>query len=269
MNTSKQGLSHLLSGWSVVLAIMLLVSSQASANQQQTDDYLAELVWIEKDAKHHTIYRAEYKDEEWTEEDAVYKSENELVTPAIVSDKAEIKYLVWSEWQKGKGVLMTTTKGPNQEKWSEATRLYSIGSDNLAPNLVRDLNGTLWLFWCNESNGGTDILYQTKALGSNWSLPQLVHKRNSVPDIRPFAKINEEGSVEVSWTTFDLERNDYANKTQVFTPKISSQQKKVQDKVILAEIPGHFSMSTSSINYLYSAKNYYSQNLQISPLMVR
>jgi hypothetical protein len=177
---------------------------------------LAELVWAETESGLNVIAYSKWNGEEWSDPIQIYENSNAVSTPSLATQIDGTKVLVWSEQQRRKSVLMWKKRSPIDETWSEASVFSRFGIENVSPSLVNDLTGTLWVFWSAQQDGLSDVFVSKQHAGS-WSQPQQVNGLNKVPDIKPIARILEDGSVHVEWRSYDFDVGDYVSAQKSFT----------------------------------------------------
>lgn len=181
----------------------------------------AEVVWPYFDGKDYQILFSAYTNQEWKQpSDLVYKSSNPLTTPIIGTLPSGEKLLIWSELVRGKVKLMMAQSLPKPStqtirSWSEPDVFSDLGNENLAPSLITDLQGHVWVFWSSSTTLPSDI-YMRRFDGDSWSEAERVHGANQVPDNAAHASLNNDGNVYLEWTTFDFEINDYRLDSKTF-----------------------------------------------------
>ena len=93
-----------------------------------------------------------------------------------------------------------------------ATQFYGGGTNNFAPFVISDLLGNTLVFWSSSDiNRLADIVYTVEDDG--WSTPRPLHAPNEVPDLTPAAVLNPNGTIEVSWQSYDFSAGSYVTKT--------------------------------------------------------
>ena len=192
------------------ILLLLSVASPSMAAE-------AEVVWTHFDGEHHQILFSAYSDEVWQRPgELVYSSSNPLATPVIGTLPSGEKLLIWAEMVRNKVKLMFSQSTTRADRsWAEANVFSDLGNENLAPSLVTDLNGQVWVFWSSSSAQPSDV-YLRRFDGTAWSSPELVHAANQVPDNSVQASLNSDGNVYLEWNTFDFEINDYRLDSKTF-----------------------------------------------------
>lgn len=194
----------------IFLLACLLMASAASLAQVK-----AQLAWSEAGSELNSIYLRDWDGEEWSAAELVYQTDNGLATPVLASMADGSLVLMWSEQQRRKSVLMWAKKAPKSDTWSAASVFSRLGLENVAPTMVRDPNGRLWVFWSAQQADYSDVFVTFEHAG-NWSQAERVHAPNKVPDIRPQARISEAGEVLVNWSTYDYAERRYVEQQQTF-----------------------------------------------------
>jgi len=188
----------------------------------------AQLLWANNGTTHE-IMIAHYNDQQWTDAESIYQSDNPLTSVAMATDLDGGKIVVFSEILKTRTVLMKMQMHPQSLAWSNAELFVDFGKENFAASLVTDASNTVWLFW-SANNGDLDDIYFIRRTSSGWSVPQRVNEKNEVPDIKPHARINHNGEVEVEWQTYSMLLRSYQGAHSVL---ITESSKTEADKTVL------------------------------------
>lgn len=191
-----------------------MAESLVDGSKPQPANQTQELYWVEPgpEAK---ILSSRNEGDSWTSPELIYSSTNACASLAIVTDRSNTKYLVWSEKSKIGTQLMLATKAPGNSQWSAPRILSDFGMENNGATMVLDPSDTIWLFWSSNS-GGLDDIYLRKKNQQEWSKRVRIHEPNQVPDIRPQAMMNDQGQIEVNWTKYDLDLGRYVGVSQRF-----------------------------------------------------
>jgi len=175
-------------------------------------------VWIEFDGEQHHVTLSRYDGKAWSQPgEIVYSSSNPLATPVLGTMQTGDKILLWAEKTRLKVVLMSARASDEQDAliWQFPWRFSDRGLENMAPALVTDLNGHLWVFWSSSTKLPSDLYYR-KFDGNSWSDAELVNKMNEVPDNGAVPSLDERGNVVVQWNTYDLDLGAYTLEKRTF-----------------------------------------------------
>jgi len=78
-----------------------------------------------------------------------------------------------------------------------------------SPTLIQDSEGLVWGFWIGF-NGSDDDIYFASFSNGEWSAEKrLFEQPNGVPDVRPTARINADGAVEIRWQQYSFDEDAY------------------------------------------------------------
>ena len=198
----------------------------------------AELLWA-NNRTGHEIMITRYVDQQWSEVESIYQSDNPITSVAMTTDLDGSKIVIFSEVFKTRTVLMKMQMHPQAKIWSKAKLFVDFAKENLAASLVTDAANTVWVFW-SANNGDLDDIYFSRRTSLGWSPPQRVNEKNDVPDIKPQASINTKGDVEVNWQTYSWTLRNYQRTRSVLqTESITTEKDKnlPNSEVSLKEIP--------------------------------
>jgi len=248
------------------IVALFVFSHSASA------DVLAEAVWAKQSDNVWAIEYTSFDGESWSTPRKVHSSEEGITTPTISTDRTGGKLLVWSEWQAKQLVLKQKQLSLDSEDWSEATTIYQKGTENIAPSLLVDLEGSTWLFWCAEQGGQADIFSMKSAGNGNWGQVSKIHKDNLVPDLHPAARLNRKGDIEVSWNTYSVVLQNYVPETTTIRtdaeddekPSINNELMDFEDAINFAEVPLPPDLPSDSLSSIHSPQNLMIQSSSIS-----
>jgi len=230
------------------LSVLFLVQTLSliaifPARAANDSDKVADLLWIESEAKKESIKFARYDTEEWTFDDKpLYVSENPLTSLALGTDQQGQKLLIWTEQRRTKTVLMSMTAITDpvgKLKWSSPSIFSDHGRENFSASIVYDPNDQSWVFWSATTQNFSDIVVRRSNSGV-WGEPEQVHSNNDVPDNSPRASVNQDGRVSVEWNSYDLDSNAYIMKNEDFEISTDDSTKvpnKLVDMIAEADIP--------------------------------
>jgi hypothetical protein len=89
-----------------------------------------------------------------------------------------------------------TTDGIN---WSNATQLTNHPSKDTAPAVAQMKDGKIWLTWCSDRNGNSDIFYKVYN-GASWSSDTLLIPASSIDsDVQPAIVQAIDGNILIFW----------------------------------------------------------------------
>ena len=228
----------------------------------------AELLWVSSGSSHQILV-SHYKEQQWSDPKSIYQSDNPLTSLAMATDLNGVKILVWSEVFKARSVLMKMQLNPKSNAWSSAKIFNNSGKENLAASMVVDSNNSVWVFW-SANVGDLDDVYFVRRTEMGWSKPQKVNDENEVPDIRPQARINQDGMVEISWQAYSFAASDYVLNTRVLevdkqAADRDSSQNELQQKAELTlgdiSLPSFIDESLSSL--LHFPANLHNQSVRV------
>ncbi len=204
---------------------------------------VAEVVWVKqasvegKTELQHQILYSRYSDDSWSMPGvALYQSEKALVTPFIATQSDGSKLLLWSEARGASGfalMMMTGTMVENKLHWSSADRFTDMRAYNLGAIAVVDAQGRTWVIWASEGQEDSDIFASVREEGA-WSTAQMVNRENDVPDLNPMAVVDPVGELNITWSSFSYDQDDYVELSQRFKPEVSSSEAllKLKNKLV-------------------------------------
>ncbi len=204
---------------------------------------VAEVVWVNqvsvegKAELQNQILYSRFSDDSWsTPGVAVYQSEKALVTPFIATQRDGSKLLLWSEARGASGfalMTMTGTMVDDKLHWSSVDRFTDMRAYNLGAIAVVDVQGRTWVIWVSEGQEDSDIFASVREEGE-WSTAQMVNSENDVPDLNPMAVIDPEGELNITWSSFSYDQNNYVELSQRFKPEVSSSEAllKLKNKLV-------------------------------------
>ena len=238
---------------------MLLMLSVASPTMAAE----AEVVWTHFNGEQHQILFSAYSNDEWQQPgQLVYSSSNPLTTAVIGTLPSGEKLLIWAEMVRNKVKLMYSQSTTQANRaWAEADVFSDLGNENLAPSLVTDLNGHVWVFWSSSSAQPSDV-YLRRFDGTHWSKAERIHAANQVPDNAAHASLNSDGNVYLEWNTFDFEINDYRLDSKTFiTENPYPDGLRVTDTLNPADIPEPDFIGFDARATIHFPENKLTQNL--------
>jgi len=252
-------------------SLILLTSFVLVSAAKADDDVMAELIWVEKvNTQYHVMLSEMHIDkdaerETWSAPTSIYKSDNLLTSPTMVTAKNGDKTLVWSEHERLKSVLMRMNKQSNE--WSVASVLSRFGSENLGPTSLIDVNQTVWVFWAAAKEGLPDIYY-IHTNGQGWTQPQRLNAKNDVPDYLPRLSNTIDGDIEVSWYSYSFLLTDYQLAKQLIQldhqPKVGYKADILETELSKSDLPIPSFITSDSAVSLHFPRNQLKQNYRLN-----
>ena len=172
----------------------------------------AESVWSEFDGENNEIYYSRLKDNIWTQKVQLSNKGFRNISPSVSSGTDEITWVVWTAISGSKSHLLFSNC--DGETWSSPTQIQTNLSSNTASSIVVDNENIPWIIWAGFDGQDDDIFF-TRWNGFNWDASQRVNKDDSMPDILPVGRIDEEGNLSVEWSGYDGKK--YRNYSSRYT----------------------------------------------------
>jgi len=95
--------------------------------------------------------------------------------------------------------------------WSDDTKLTIDPNCNIDPSIIQASNGLIWVVWCSNRTGNSDLFYKIYD-GSAWSTEmQLTNDPN--PDKYPSIMQAKDGTIWVVWSSSRIGNSDLFYKT--------------------------------------------------------
>ncbi|MFT6048091.1 MAG: hypothetical protein ACI9WC_003809 [Arenicella sp.] len=185
-------------------------------------------VWPSENDGDYAVYSSELYNDGWTPATIAAQSENRIIAAAVgsasfiamASDKEANASLlttglitVWTEMVGEQWLLKFATRDDNT--WTTAEQLTTLGGENLAPTIVHDLSGNPWVFWSSNATGHDDI-YLTRRINGRWSDTEMVNEPNEFPDFLPLTHIADNGDIVVEWDTMDTSENLFIKNKKIY-----------------------------------------------------
>lgn len=179
-----------------------------------------DVVWHERQGQEQRIVWKPYRGDNWLDSVTVHRSKNYLSSAAISTLKNGLKLVFWSEDALGKTELWYSAQVSlmARDEWTEPQKVYEACRECLAPAAVVDLDGVLWLFWTDNSQGHDDVFLRRFDSGG-WLDVEKVNGSNDVPDIKPVANLNRFGQVRVDWVAYSLLEQRYTEAFKLYGEK--------------------------------------------------
>jgi hypothetical protein len=134
--------------------------------------------------------------------------------PAITQNIDGTIWIVWSRNVEGNYDIFYKTSSDYGLTWSNATRLTTHPSWDLAPSITHTYNGTIWIVWSSYRTDDYEIFYKTSSdNGLTWSNATRL-TTDAVWDITPSILQAPDGTMWVFWTSEkQTDNNDIFYKT--------------------------------------------------------
>ncbi|RBP49207.1 hypothetical protein DFR28_104135 [Arenicella xantha] len=205
-----------------LLLLLIMPSTLLAAEDTLPQPVNAQVVWVEPSPGHYQIMVSNLVGDEWADPISVYQNKNPLAGAVLISNFDGDSLLVWSEQSKTELKLLASLKPVGAKYWQSPQVLSDLGKENTGATAVVDLTGKFWVFWASNVSGMDDIyLAEIDSAGAS-SAPRRVHTENEVPDYYPSAELNQDGDIELTWKTFNLDIGDYVVAKSVFELDSSS-----------------------------------------------
>jgi len=160
-----------------------------------------EIVWSQNDGLRYEIYHSATEEGEWELPEKLTDNNANNMHPAFVIAPDSSRWVFWSAVRPD-GISIQYLVGKGGE-WSEPMTMNMEGlSSAIAPSVLIDSHGTIWMVWAGNDGSNQDEIYWSRYKGSAWQKPQMVNAANQVPDIRPEISRNKQGKLEVRWQGF-------------------------------------------------------------------
>ncbi|MFT4654772.1 MAG: hypothetical protein ACI82S_002430 [Patiriisocius sp.] len=199
------------------------INSTASAQTNKSlATNLAEVVWIERDDSLNHILFAAFDGVSWKSRSTpLYSSRNPLATPTIGTKKSGEKLVLWTEQKNDRATLFSILGRPQPNNsrtvsWTDPTTFSNLRVENLAANVLVDINQKFWVFWSASGGEQSDVFF-TRELLNDWTSPSKVNDHNVVPDSQPIAHNDIAGNVVVEWLSFDLKAIEYVGQSAIYS----------------------------------------------------
>lgn len=176
-----------------LLAVLLAAAPCWAAEQ--------EIVWSQTDGLRQEIYHSATAAGEWEQPEKLTDNNANNLHPAFVIAPDSNRWIFWSAVRPD-GISIQYLVGKDGD-WSEPMTMEMEGlSSAIAPSVLLDQQGTIWMVWAGNDGSSQDEIYWSRHKGSTWQKPQMLNAANQVPDIRPTISRNENGQLEVRWQGF-------------------------------------------------------------------
>ncbi len=212
------------------LAGTLILLAFSSSLSVASNDWL-DLVRVE-DGKYSREIIYQQKLDQWQPPVSLTKdSRTDDFTPVSIRTASGDTMVLWKE---STGVdasrlvycLIKITGKGSLERRSPNTTIKTITAHQSSPTLIRAGNGAIWGFWVGF-NGKDDDIFYAQFDGVGWGEEKrLFDKDNGVPDLKPTARININGELELRWRQFSFAKNNYIDVFSRFEPDSSGVSRK-------------------------------------------
>ena len=160
--------------------------------------------------------------DEWQSPVSLTKnSRTDDFTPVSIRVKPNTALVLWKESTgvDASRLRFCLIEFQNDGKLKEIGDIASLKTTTMhqsSPTLIRDASGQIWGFWVGL-NGKDDDIFYAQFTENRWSAERrLYDKDNAVPDLRPTARINTTGTLELRWRQFSFEKAGYVDVFSTF-----------------------------------------------------
>lgn len=184
----------------VFAALFFLSGSCVADDGSDTSVVNEELwVWAEVGEQPDTIFFSRGSGDTWQEPLQLSDNRGLNVVPAVVKLNDGKVFVAWSTYENGESKI--TYRQETEGGWSEPEAYISGLSQNMAPSLLVDAEGVLWLIFAGFNGVNDEIYYATWQDGQFGTAEAITD--NDIPDILPVTGLSPEtGSLWVQWSQF-------------------------------------------------------------------
>jgi hypothetical protein len=138
------------------------------------------------------LYYKSLKGNVWSSETQLTNDANWNFGSKPLVGKDGLVRVVWAKGQSGPDNFQIYYKNYNGSAWSSETQIVTSTTEDTAPSLMQDRNGTLWLFWARKIVVSTLLFYHALYSkysfdnGQSWSAEtQLTNTANTIESFEP------------------------------------------------------------------------------------
>ncbi len=184
--------------------ISILLISSINILYADAENLMIQEVWSEQvNNKAEIFYRGRTGDS-WGDAIQISALPGENVTPVVLSDNDGAVWVVWANIQHDGSVLTYTVQ--KNGRWSEQKKIITGLKNNIAPCLIENISRDLCVFFSGNDGNSDDDIFGMRWFGGGWTDLSRVNKANETPDVLPYAAINNDGGLEVTWAGIKEER---------------------------------------------------------------
>ena len=258
----------------IILVLLMLSSKDLYAN---ADNKMIHEVWSEQVKNKAEIFYRGKTGDSWDDAIQISALPGENVTPVVLSDDDGVIWIVWANIRRDESDLVYTVQ--KNGRWSEPKEINTGRKNNVAPCIVEDNNQDLWVIF-SGNDGNDDDIFSMRWFDAGWNGFSRVNKANDTPDVLPYAVINDNGQLEVTWA--GIEGGKYKIQTavrletswvEVISPlknkmSFSSDEEKSsgREMSIYSKDDGVQPLSSMILNSIHNQKNVLSDNIGKNPL---
>jgi len=177
----------------IILVFLMLSAKGLYAN---ADNKMIHEVWSEQVKNKAEIFYRGKTGDFWDDAIQISALPGESVTPVVLSDDDGVIWIVWANIQDDESVLVYSVQ--KNGRWSEPKKINTGRKNNVAPCLVEDNNQNLWGFF-SGNDGNDDDIFSMRWFDAGWNDFSRINNPNNTPDVLPYAAINDDGQLEVTW----------------------------------------------------------------------
>lgn len=185
----------------LAFTMLFLFSAHGFAEEGKQNSVEKEELWIwaEVGDKPDTIFFTRGSGESWQIPEQLSENEALNVVPAVLKLNNGKVFVAWSTYENGESKIYYRYE--TDTGWSEPAVYVSGLTQNMAPSLLVDKKGTLWLFFAGF-NGLSDEIYYTTWKDGKFETAVAITS-NDIPDILPVTGLaKDSGTIWVQWSQF-------------------------------------------------------------------
>jgi hypothetical protein len=159
--------------------------------------WIKDLVWAASNGTDHDVFYSTYQNNKWSFPEKISEDNFDNLHPCIDRDSHGVKWVVWTAAkQNGFDIHYVNSQ---ENKWTAVRTIPSHLSMNIAPVIVIDESDVPWVVWAANDSDSMDDIYFSRFIDGKWQGPELVNRKNDVPDVLPVIDINDRGQCRVIW----------------------------------------------------------------------
>jgi hypothetical protein len=186
--------------FTIIILCLTLSGSPPSAEADISD---AVLVWSEQNSSGmYNIYLQSMKGEQWGEAVVVSSAGEVQTRPTAARDGNGNIWIAWILFKQDKGTIHYRYYGAAENEWQPERVLQTETGSDLAPELIVDKQGNIWLAYAGSDPELSNI-YLTAWNSTGWNTPFQINTDDRSPDVKPHFCYNSDGRLTVSWMGFN------------------------------------------------------------------
>lgn len=163
----------------------------------------AEVAWFEPRGSGYDVLLKRRINGRW-QDTLVVNSDGAVNThPMVAGDARGRSFVIWTVWEEDAVKLLFSVVEGDQTGLPR--NIPPVRQYNMAPHVVVDGDGWVWLAWSAEVPDDADI-FVTRWDGAGWVAPQQVNSEDDWPDIVPVLGVGTDGQPWVCWMGYDGNR---------------------------------------------------------------